>query len=291
MKVAGLARATKVAFSVFLLLTANISAAQDIDLANLGDRGFRIDGNLGGDKLGWSVSGAGDVNGDGLDDVIVGAFDADSGGASNAGESYVVFGRTDSTPVDVAELGNGGFRIGGLGVQDWSGYSVSGAGDVNGDGLDDVIVGAPGQDFRPDFAGESYVVFGKTTSAPVDLGNLGSGGFRIDGIDADDRAGFSVSGAGDVNGDGLADVIIGAPWADPAGELTPVFFGGESYVVFGKTSSTPVNLAELGAGGFQIIGANLFEKSGSSVSGAGDVNGDGLPGLVIGAPESAAGRS
>ena len=96
---------------------------------------------------------------------------------------------------------------------------------LNGDGLDDVIVGArfaaPDGDSN---AGESYVVFGKADSASVNLAKLGSGGFHIDGIDAGDRSGFSVSGAGDVNGDGLDDVIVGAYLADS--------FAGESYVVF-----------------------------------------------------------
>ena len=78
-------------------------------------------------------------------------------------------------------------------------------------------------------AGESYLVFGKATTTAVDLENLGSGGFRIDGIDAGDNSGWSVSGAGDVNGDGLADLIIGAHRADPGGDSE----AGESYLVFG----------------------------------------------------------
>ena len=100
----------------------------------------------------------------------------------------MVFGKADSASVDLAALGSGGFRIDGIDANDSSGRSVSGAGDVNGDGFDDVIVGA----FRADpdgnsDAGESYVVFGKADSTTIDLGALGTGGFRIDGIDADDR--------------------------------------------------------------------------------------------------------
>ena len=251
-----------------------------VDLGNLGSGGFRIDGIDASDLSGRAVSGAGDVNGDGLADLIVGAYLADPNGDSYAGESHVVFGKTGSSAVDLGNLGSGGFRIDGIDAGDYAGRAVSGAGDVNGDGLADLIVGAFGADPNGDGrAGESYVVFGKTGTSVVDLGNLGSGGFRIDGIDASDNAGRAVSGAGDVNGDGLADLIVGAYFADPNGDSG----AGESYVVFGKTNTSTVDLGNLGSGGFRINGIDAGDRSGVAVSGAGDVNGDGLADLIVGA--------
>jgi hypothetical protein len=272
-----LARAVVLALSVGTALPV---AAQNVDLGNLGTRGFRIDGIDESDRSGRSVSGAGDVNGDGLADLIVGAPYAYPDGTSMAGESYVVFGKAGNAPVDLGNLGSGGFRIDGIDVEDFSGRSVSGAGDVNGDDLADLIVGA----FQADpggktDAGESYVVFGKVDATPVDLAALGVGGFRIEGIDADDRSGISVSGAGDVNGDGLADLIVGAYLADPGGDTS----AGDSAVVFGNSDAMPVYLGALGAGGFRIDGIDAFDFLGLSVSGAGDINGDGLTDLIVGA--------
>jgi hypothetical protein len=131
------------------------------------------------------VSGAGDVNGDGLADLIVGGFDAD--------ESTVVFGKKDSASVELSAVGTGGFVINGAASNDKSGYSVSGAGDVNGDGFDDLIIGAYAAQSHK---GESTVVFGKADNTAVNLSAIGTGGFVINGAASNDKSGYSVSGAG-----------------------------------------------------------------------------------------------
>lgn len=250
----------------------------------MGISGFILNGELIGDRAGHAVSHAGDVDGDGLDDVIVGANRADPNG-SDSGRAYVVFGKADTEPVQLAEIvaGNGGFALHGEAMDDNAGTSVSRAGDVDGDGLDDVIVGAQYADANGGDSGRAYVVFGKADGAGVDLEDVvaGIGGFSLEGESAGDRAGFSVSGVGDVNGDDLDDVVVGAFFAGPSGDAS-----GRAYVVFGKADTDTVDLGAiaLGDGGFAIDGEAAYDNAGISVSGAGDIDGDGIGDLVIGAP-------
>jgi hypothetical protein len=272
---------------------ASWTGTPSLDLATLdGTNGFRLIGIDEEDYSGHSVSSAGDVNGDGFADLIVGAPGA---GASvdQEGESYVVFGKASWAGVpslDLAALdGTNGFRLIIDAFNDHAGFSVSSAGDVNGDGFADLIVGAPNAGtYESQYEGESYVVFGKASWAGTpsfDLATLdGTNGFRLSGTDAGDYSGRSVSSAGDVNGDGFADLIVGAPNAESAGGAN---VEGESYVVYGKASwaSTPsLDLATLdGTNGFRLIGIDAGDFSGSSVSSAGDVNGDGFADLIVGA--------
>ncbi|SFE64961.1 integrin alpha [Nitrosomonas sp. Nm166] len=237
-----------------------------------GNTGFRLDGVAAGDNSGFLVSNAGDVNGDGFDDVIIGAFAAAPNGR-DSGSSYVVFGKAsgfDAT-MNLSSLdGNTGFRLDGVAADDIA-STVSSAGDVNGDGFADVIIGAFGADPNGDYSGSSYVVFGKAAgfAAAMSLSSLdGSNGFRLDGVAAGDGSGGFVSNAGDVNGDGFADLIVGAPGADP---------NGSNYVVFGKSSGfdAAMSLSSLdGSNGFRLDG-------GSKVSNAGDVNDDGFNDVIV----------
>jgi hypothetical protein len=262
---------------------SGFSAAMDLSTLN-GSNGFRVVAESAYDYSSVSFSKAGDVNGDGFDDLFVHAFGFDSNGASSA--TYVVFGKASAfdAALDLSSLGgSNGFRLDGEAADDFPGGPVS-AGDVNGDGFDDLIVGDSGAGPNGTDSGSSYVVFGKASGfdAPLDLSSLdGSNGFRLDGETANDHSGGSVSNAGDVNGDGFDDVIIGASGANDHGYYAS---GGTSYVVFGKASgfSAAMNLSNLdGTNGF-ILTAGAGGYDDIAFNSAGDVNGDGFSDLMVG---------
>ena len=265
-----------------------------------GTNGFILTGIDENDYSGFSVSSAGDVNGDGYDDLIIGAWGDDPGG-DLSGETYIVYGGASAPGTDgVLDLGAldgmNGFTLTGIDAGDQSGRSVSSAGDVNGDGYDDLIIGAFRADPNGDNeAGETYIVYGGVsapgTDGVLDLSMLdGTNGFILTGIDALDQSGWSVSAAGDVNGDGYDDLIIGARDADPNGNSE----AGETYIVYGGASApgtgSVLDLSMLnGTNGFTLTGIDAGDRSGFSVSAAGDVNGDGYDDLIIGARGAAPG--
>jgi FG-GAP repeat len=246
--------------------------------------GFVLQGEADYDGAGGSVSNAGDINGDGIDDLIILAAGGDDGG-NNAGQVYVVYGHSGVSRgrVDLATLAaSDGFVIQGD-VADFQLDLVSAAGDVNGDGIDDLIIGAHYGDDGAINGGQAYVVYGQSGTARgrVDLANLAtSDGFVILGKDQGDYAGYSVSGGGDINGDGIDDLIVGAPRNRDSGVGT-----GAVYVVYGKAGAarTQIDLATLAAvDGFAILGDSLNGNgAGARVAEAGDVNGDGIDDLML----------
>ncbi len=272
----------------YVVFGFNTDGTAAIELSSLdGHNGFKLNGIDDFDNSGRSVSSAGDVNGDGYGDLIIGASKAEGNDKRDAGESYVVFGKAGgfSAAMNLSSLdGSDGFKLNGIDASDFSGISVSTAGDVNGDGYDDIIIGAHQADPNDkNAAGETYVVYGQEGGfdAVLDLSSLdGSDGFKLNGIDGNDRSGRSVSSAGDLNGDGYDDLIIGAYRGDPNGGDS-----GESYIVFGDAGlSATIELSGLdGSDGFALRGIDAGDRSGFSVSSAGDVNGDGYGDLIIGA--------
>ena len=206
---------------------------------------YQKDGAATGDQLGTSVSIVGDVNRDGQADFIVGGVRAFGTGSAS------VYSGADGSVL---------YRKDGTATGDAFGSFVSGAGNVNRDGKADFIVGAnsasPG---GKEFAGSVYVYSGAD----------GSLLYQKDGAAADDQFGVSVSGAGDVNGDGKADFIVGAIFASPGGKR----FAGSAYVYSGADGSLL----------YQKDGAATGDGLGGAVSGAGDVNRDGKADFIVGA--------
>jgi hypothetical protein len=257
-----------------------------VDGNGMGNQGQKIVGP--GGTMGINVDGGSDVNGDGLDDVILGA--TTEGGAGNGG-AYVVFGvRQTSSGTSMAAMPNittsavpinstapppsWGFFI--SGASGGLGTDVAMLGDINGDGLADVGVTVP------NFAGttstgRAVVIFGKTDTKTVDVGNLATGGFVINSEPGANAHIRSISYLGDVNGDGLDDILVGAGH-DVNGTL------GRAYVVFGTTSTAPIELSDVArnVGGFAIDNPSTGARAFGWDVAAGDMDGDGLPDLVIG---------
>jgi len=233
------------------------------------------------DRAGEAVASAGDVNRDGLADVVIGAKGVNSS-SFNFGAAYVVFGSTvHQGSVDLSGLGRSGFRIEGETAADFAGAAVGGAGDVNGDGFSDVVVGAGNAGVPGATPGSAYVVFGKADTSSVSLSTLAATGqgFEIEGAADADLAGFSVALVSDMTGDGRSEIVVGAPSVGSE--------AGAAYLVFGKASSAPVSLSALGAAGFQMNGS-MNSQAGRAVAGLGDVNGDGRGDLAVGAPGASA---
>ena len=254
--------------------------------------GYRIDGGVassaGGALAGVGLGTVDDLNGDGRAEVLVGAPRAPAGAAGSAatGMAYVVRGRATAGVIDLAALGTEeGYAISGVALRDDPtgprfGESISGAGDVNGDKLPDLVVGAHLAD-GPDRnrAGVAYVVFGKADTARQDARKLGDGGYRIIGVSPDDQTGAATAGVGDFNADGLADVAVGAPFADSLSRNS----AGAVYVAYGRRGEpTDLDLAEIGDRGLRIAGGE-GDVTGFALAGAGDIDGDGGPDLVTGA--------
>lgn len=221
---------------------------------------------------------AGDINRDGFDDVITGAYYNNDGGSNNEGAAYILFGgsslaatiRMDGVGANVTVLG--------IGATSLLGDRVFGAGDINGDGFDDTVIGASQAPAIPPGSGAAYVVYGRVgfADATIDIVNA-ENDLTVFGSAASDNLGAGANGAGDVNDDGFYDLILGANLVNDGATLDV----GAAYIVFGGSSlETSINA---GNGNVTIIGKAASDNLGRNVAGVGDVNNDGIADVMVSA--------
>ena len=259
---------------------------------DLGDArsSVRLDGQAARDQAASSLSNASDVNGDGHPDFIVGSPQSDSHGRHDNGSAFVVYGGDGLSGPRHRKLGSNGFRIDGANAGDLAGTAVAGAGDFNGDGIDDVIVGA--RLAGPDQVGAAYVIYGQRTAdlQDVDLAKItttqAARGMEILGANQFDNTGERVAGGRDINFDQVDDVVVAAPGADNNDRIT----SGSAFVVYGQQTADPIDVDLFQAQNAQsqrameIDGADGNDIAGFGVAMSRDLNDDGIGDVLVGAP-------
>ena len=221
----------------------------------------------------------GDLDGDGLDDIIASYPGADEG-SINSGKTYIILASSlDSSVADNQYNTIATYVFLGENAGDYSGYSIAGAGDVDGDGLDDFLIGAPYNNEAASESGKAYLILGASLGTPGTY-NLATVPTTFAGENQFDSAGFNVAGAGDVDGDGLDDILISATYYDNSTQNGANH--GRVYLIYGSSiTQTPVSLSSADV---TITGVNQYQSTaqlGGYVIGGADIDGDGLDDVYL----------
>lgn len=248
--------------------SAHLLAANSLSgTASLSDADATLVGEAEGDVAGWAVAWAGDVTNDSVADVVIGAPAHDVNDSEDAGAAYVVGTDVEGT-ARVANVADA--KLFGTSAGDNFGFAVAGAGDANGDGVADLLVGAPFDDRRGSNAGAGHLFFGADSlSGPV---RALAAPVSVFGEAPGDRFGWSVAGAGDVDCDDRSDVLVGAPYRDATARDA-----GATYLIYGKSTAESVAVVRL-------AGDGEGDLAGFDVGGGGDVAGDDGADVLVGAP-------
>ena len=250
--------------SAYVILADSLGSSS----AGLGSADYQLLGESGSDYAGYSVAGPGDVDGDGLADVLVGAY-RNGSTATLAGKAYLVV--ADDLTSSRFYLSGASSAWTGEGANDYLGYIVSSAGDVDGDEQADIMIGAYSNDDSAADAGKSYVMLGSSLTSGTSSVSVAD--YQFYGESTADHAGQWLGSAGDVDGDGLGDLVFGAPASD-----TWYGNGGKTYL----TLATSIMLGDndLADADYQFMGESSSDYTGWSAKGVGDINADGLADFV-----------
>jgi hypothetical protein len=257
--------------AAYLVLGSAIASGGTIDL----DDSTRMIGETGLDRAGDKVQPAGDIDGDGITDILISAPFNEEGGAK-AGRVYIISGDAALT-FPTLLLTDADYKFHGENAQDQAGYAIDGDFDADGDGIADILIGAPLNDTLDNESGRAYLVFGSHLSS-IDFIGLSEADVIFTCDEDDAQLGASLSAESDVDNDGLADVLIGIPnsHAGATDSGSAVLFQGEFLVAGGVFAVEDANTT------FYGVGAN--DHAGKMVLGLGDVDGDTFDDIAIAEP-------